>query len=546
MPGMGDWHDDDLIAMFPDAAGTAEHPRIDPDAHGPRWLVGGEIRVHPGTPRPVRSRVATRDGRTLTTTLLGHEACPTAADAAEAVAAGVVAWRDGEGPWPSQPVEARMAAVMAFAAAVEARTEPIATMLMWEIGKPWTAAKAEVTRSVEYMRSTVDELAHLRAADLVVQTGTAGGEAHFARTHRRSLGVALCVAPFNYPLNEFLTTVIPALLMGNVVVAKTPRIGVLSNLLLLEAFRDCFPAGVVSLLPGEGRVVIPAVIGASVPDVAGNPSGIVRALAFIGSEAAANAILRAHPVPITLHKVLGLGAKNAAVVLPDADLDAASAAITKGALGFNGQRCTAEKMVFVHRSIFDAFVDRVVMRTQALRLGMPWTAGVFITPLPEDHKLDAMHGLLDDALAKGATVRNAGGGRGCFSLMRPAVVAEVTADMRLYHEEQFGPVVPIAAFDDVDEVLEWQRRSPFGQQAAVWGQPAGARRLVRRFTRFVARVNFNDVCQRGPDVFGFSASDKSGFGTLSLRDALLAFSRPVLVQSLDAGVLDTFRATSRV
>jgi glyceraldehyde-3-phosphate dehydrogenase (NADP+) len=212
-------------------------------------------------------------------------------------------------------------------------------------------------------------------------------------------------------------------------------------------------------------------------------------------------------------------------------------------MGFNGQRCTAEKIVFVHRSVFDHFTSKLVAKVDALKLGMPWDEGVGITPLPEDRKLESMRGLLDDALRQGATVRNAEGGRGWSSLMRPAVVAEVKPGMRLFHEEQFGPILPLAAFDSTDEVLSWQRQSPFGQQAAVWGSPTSARGLVRAFTRFVARVNVNDVCQRGPDSFGFSAHDKSGFGTLSLKDALLSFSRPVLVQSQDEASLEVFRAT---
>ena len=535
---MSSWDEVSLAALFPTADRIPSELRVDPDAHRPRWLVDGEIRIHPSPGRPVVSRVATREGDRLVPLLLGHEAMLTADDAAEAVHAAVQAWGGGEGEWPSMHVETRMAAVESFARALEERTDDVARLLMWEIGKPSASARDEVVRSVDYIRNTVVDLARLRDDDLAIQRGEAGGKAHFARTHRRPLGVVLCVAPFNYPINEFLTTVIPALLMGNVVIAKTPRFGVLANCALFEAFRDHFPRGAVSLLPGEGHVVIPAVIGSS----AGNDAALVRVLAFIGSENAANSILRAHPVPVTLHKILGLGAKNAAIVLPDADLDSAAAAIVKGSLGFNGQRCTAEKIAFVHRSVFEPFVARMVARAEGLAIGMPWAPGVAITPLPEPRKLDSMRAFLDDALAHGATVRNADGGRGTFSIMRPAIVAEVTSAMRLYHEEQFGPIVPIAAFDDEQEVLDWQRRSPFGQQAAVWGQPDTARTLVRRFTRFVARVNLNDVCQRGPDSFGFSATAKSGFGTLSLREALLELSRPVLVQATDAPALDAFRA----
>lgn len=244
-------------------------------------------------------------------------------------------------------------------------------------------------------------------------------------------------------------------------------------------------------------------------------------------------------MPITLHKILGLGAKNAAVILEGANLEAATAALVKGALGFNGQRCTAEKLVFVEESVADELVSRLATRVEDLTLGMPWVDGVQVTPLPEDSKLAAMREYLDDALARGARVANATGGRGVFSLMRPAVVYWVKEGMRLYHEEQFGPLLAIARFSDADEVLEWQRRSPFGQQAAVWGPLRSAAPLVRQLGRFVARVNYNDVCQRGPDSFGFTATDKSGFGVLSLREALLSFSRPVLVQSPDAAALET-------
>lgn len=539
---MSSWEDASYAQLFPDAATLPARVKVDPSANRPRWLVDGVVREGAATLRPVTSRVATRTAHGLEPTLLGHEAMLTAEDAHEAVAAASRAWAGGEGEWPSASFATRAAAVERFAKAVEAQTDAIATLLMWEIGKPWPSARDEVTRSVEYMRNTLAELAKLHAEDHALQHGTAGKKTHHARTERRPLGRVLCVAPFNYPVNEFLTTVVPALLMGNVVLAKTPRFGVLANMLLLEAFRDCFPKGVVSLLPGDGRVVIPALMGAVEKDVHGNPVAVIDVLAFIGSEGAANAILKSHPVPITLSRVLGLGAKNVSVVLPGADEDAASTALVKGALGFNGQRCTAEKLVFVHRSIAQAFVEKLAAKVEALKPGMPWDEGVAATPLPEEPKLAWMREYLDDAVAKGAQVVNASGGRGTFSLMKPAVVFPVKDGMRLFHEEQFGPLLAVAAFDDVEEVLAWQRRSPYGQQAAVWGPREAAAPLVRAFARFVARVNYNDVCQRGPDSFGFTATDKSGFGTLSLREALLAFSRPVLLQSPEAAALDVVAA----
>jgi len=225
---MHDLEDSSLRALFPDETEIPESARIAvrDDA---TWLVDGEIRQFAGASRPVISRISTRRGETLERAVLGREPLLGSAEASLAVEAAERAFQGGDGEWPSSPVEVRMKAALAFATAVEDRTDAIARMLQWEIGKPAKAARAEVTRSVEYIRETVKAQGELRAADLVVQQGTAGGAPHFARTHRRPLGVVLCVAPFNYPINEFLTTVVPALLMGNVVLAKTPRHGALAN-----------------------------------------------------------------------------------------------------------------------------------------------------------------------------------------------------------------------------------------------------------------------------------------------------------------------------
>src|SRR5206468_12422706 len=131
----------------------------------------------------------------------------------------------------------------------------------------------------------------------------------------------------------------------------------------------------------------------------GNAKGSIDVFAFIGSEGAANAILARHPTPSFVHKILGLGAKNAAVVLPGADVDAVSTKLVKGALGFNGQRCTAEKIIFAPAGAEgDTLVRAIADKVAKLPLGMPWDPAASITPLPEPHKLEVMWGLIDDAV----------------------------------------------------------------------------------------------------------------------------------------------------
>jgi glyceraldehyde-3-phosphate dehydrogenase (NADP+) len=522
---MADRSDPALASLYPAAGEVPAAFRPRKEDHPPRFLVDG--RIEPFAGRAVTSKVALRSGASLEFPAVGEEPALGAAEALRAVAAAERAWGGGRGEWPAMPEGRRLEAVERFAARLEAAAEPAAALLMFEIGKPYRSARDEVVRSVEYIRNTLAEFRRLADGARATFSGKAGKNTHHGRELRRPLGIVLCVAPFNYPVNEFLTTVVPALLMGNVVIGKTPRFGMLANQLLLSSFAECFPPGSVSILPGDGRAVIPPIMG----------SGKVDVLAFIGSEGAANAILKSHPSPISLHKILGLGAKNPAIVLDGADLDQAAAAITRGALGFNGQRCTAEKLVLAPRAKAEGLARRIAERVAALKVGMPWEEGVALTPLPEDGKLQAMWAFLDDAEARGARILNPGGGTGFCSILRPAVLFPVDPGMRIFHEEQFGPIVPVAPYDEIGQVLEWQKASPYGQQAGIWGPVEAARPVVEAMGRFVARVNLNDVCQRGPDSFGFTATDKSGFGTLSLRDALLSLSRPLTLQCPDEAAL---------
>ncbi|MEG2071057.1 MAG: aldehyde dehydrogenase family protein, partial [Bacteroidales bacterium] len=211
-----------------------------------------------------------------------------------------------------------------------------------------------------------------------------------AQIRRAPFGVVLCMGPYNYPLNETFTTLIPALIMGNTVIFKPPKMGVLLHSPLLKAFQQAFPQGVVNTIFGKGEEVITPVM----------ESGKVDVLAFIGSSKVADLLKKSHPRLHRLKCVLGLDAKNPAIILPDADLEATVKECLLGALSFNGQRCTAIKIIFVHRTIADIFAKRLAEEVEKLTLGMPWDHSVFITPLPEEGKPEYLQGLVQDALEK--------------------------------------------------------------------------------------------------------------------------------------------------
>src|SRR5690606_5831520 len=194
-------------------------------------------------------------------------------------------------------------------------------------------------------------------------------------------------------------------------------------------------------------------------------------------------------------------------------------------LSFNGQRCTALKILFVHQSRAAELVNTLSAAISELKAGMPWQQGVAITPLPEPGKTAFLTELLHDALEKGAKLQNPGGGETSASLFMPALLYPVNSSMRLYSEEQFGPLVPVVPYDDVNDVIDYVVNSNFGQQLSIFGQDAQqVGELVDIFANQVGRININSQCQRGPDSFPFNGRKDSAEGTLSVVDALRQFS----------------------
>ena len=308
--------------------------------------------------------------------------------------------------------------------------------------------------------------------------------------------------------------------MGNTVVFKPAKFGVLLIKPLLEAFRDSFPPGVINIIYGKGRDTVGALMA----------SGKIDVLAFIGTNKGANDLKRLHPKPHRLRSVLGLDAKNPGIVLKDADIDVAVEECIAGSLSFNGQRCTALKLIFVHSSIVDEFNKKFVAKVSELKGGLPWEDGVSLTPLPEPGKVDYLKDLVEDAGNHGASIINEGGGESNETFFFPAVLYPVNSKMRVYNEEQFGPVVPIVPFDDEKEAINYVVNSNFGQQLSIFSQDSKSiGRMVDLFANQVGRININAQCQRGPDTFPFNGRKDSAEGTLSVSDALRAFSIRIIV-----------------
>lgn len=503
-------------SIFPAQEAIPGQWRITSPLDQRQYLCDGAIKEWPGPVQEVLSPVwvQTRDG--LRQQSIGSYPLLEAEQTLAALDAACRAYDSGRGEWPTMPVADRVRHLENFASQMQAKREAVVKLLMWEIGKSHGDSAKEFDRTIEYIRDTIDALKDLDrvCSRFVIEQGVIG------QIRRAPLGVVLCMGPFNYPLNETFTTLIPALIMGNAVIFKPPKIGVLLHQPLLEAFRDAFPRGVVNTVYGDGEKIIGPLM----------QSGKIDALAFIGSSRVADLLKKQHPRPHRLRCILGLEAKNAAIVLPDADLDLTVGECVMGSLSFNGQRCTALKILFVHQDVITDFLARFSAAVEACRHGMPWEEGAFITPLPEPGKTGYLSELIADARLKGAAVINQSGGTVEQTLMTPAIVYPVKPDMRLYAEEQFGPVIPIVPFVDIAEPMEYVIKSPYGQQISLFGRDSKLlAQLIDPLVNQVCRVNINSQCQRGPDTFPFTGRKDSAEGTLSVADALRAFSIRTLV-----------------
>jgi glyceraldehyde-3-phosphate dehydrogenase (NADP+) len=502
---------------FPRISEIPDRFRLEEQVNQTDYLIDGKIHTWNGDFQDVYSPVCIRDDNGgINPYLIGRYPLMTAKEALQALESAVKAFDHGRGYWPTLSVEKRIAHMEDFSFRMKEQREKIINLLMWEIGKTYPDAAKEFDRTVEYIRDTIEAVKELdrNSSRFHIEQGIIG------QVRRSPLGVVLCMGPYNYPLNETFTTLIPALIMGNTVIFKPPRYGVLLHHPLLKAFCDSFPPGVVNTVYGAGSTVVGPLM----------ESGHIDVLAFIGSSKVAGLLKKQHPKPHRLRSVLGLEAKNPAIVLPDADLDLAVSECLLGSLSYNGQRCTALKIIFVHESIAGEFNRRLAEGVSKMKGGMPWEDNVQITPLPEAGKTEYLEDLVNDAVEKGARVINAGGGITDHTFFTPALLFPVTDDMKVWREEQFGPVIPVVPFSDIATPLEYVTMSNYGQQISIFGKDAdNMARLIDPLVNQVCRLNINSQCQRGPDSFPFTGRKDSAEGTLSVSDALRVFTIRSLV-----------------
>lgn len=481
-------------------------------------------------------------------------------------------WDSGMGTWPQMTLRQRIIAIQNFITALEKSRDQIVTTLMYEIGKNYDDAAAEFDRTVAFIHETIKEIESSSDFDNAFEKISSSN----VMIRRNAFGIVLSLGPYNYPLNETYATIIPALLMGNIVILKIPQVGGLAHLLTFEAFSKALPPNTVHFISGGGRKTLPPLM----------ESGDIDGLAFIGGTSAADKLIKQHPTPHRLKLFLQLEAKNMAIVMKDMvegegknknnskndqySMKNMLDEIITGALSYNGQRCTALKIIFVPRGYGKMVANELAKRVDALPMGMPWelhnneqqepTKKVYskITPLPNDKRVSYMKELQTDALNRGAVLANSKNGGSILenyaaqyecdatsvsvddddtssisssTLMVPAVLYNIQPTMRIFHEEQFGPIVPVVEYDSVDEVLQYGLEGEYGQQVSIFTNEASSEAIsiLDAFAAVYGKININGQCGRSPDSVPFAARRSSGLGVMSIQDALREFSVPTVI-----------------
>lgn len=489
--------------------GALESPFIEQS----EYLVDGNFKSWSAPFSEIRSAICKPDanGGGLEQIIIGKIPKTGLPEAFECLESSEKAYDNGFGEWPMLSVENRIHHVEKFVGEMLNLRSEVVNLLQWEIGKSLKDSEKEFDRTIKYIYDTIESLKKLdrKSSTFTIEEGVIG------QVRRSPLGITLCIGPYNYPLNETYTLLIPALIMGNVILFKPPKNGCLLHYSLSKAIQKSFPKGVVNYLYGKGSEIIQPLMN----------TGKINVLTLIGSSKVASDIKKAHPKVNRLRAILGLDAKNPAIILENANLDNAVDESILGSLSFNGQRCTALKIIFVHEKIKDEFLKRFCQKVDALIAGLPWDGGVQITPLPDEDKLNYLNECIADADKKGGFIVNANGGVQNGTVFFPAVIYPVKEGMKLYREEQFGPIVPIVSFQDLKEPIDYMITSNYGQQVSIFGTDSKEIAfLIDGMVNQVSRVNINVQCQRGPDTFPFTGRKDSAEGTLSVYDALRSFS----------------------
>jgi len=430
----------------------------------------------------------------------------------EAIQAAVVAFALSR----RLPSHVRANALSAVATAITSRTEEFARCLSSESGKPIADARREVGRAINTFAIAGEEAKRI-PGEVVPLDISPGTDRHFGIARRFPIGPILGITPFNFPLNLVAHKVAPAIAVGNPIVLKPAPQTPLTALLLGEVLSHLgLPDGMFSILPCANALAERM--------VADDRFAMVS---FTGS-AAVGWKLKSKAGKKRV--VLELGGNAGVIVEPDADLDRAAERCAVGGYGYSGQTCISVQRIYVHESIYQPFLERLLKHVRSLKAGDPLDEATTIGPLIDENAAKRVELWIQEAVAGGATLQLGGKRRG--SLVEATVLTDVKSEMKVSREEAFGPLVNITPYRKFEEAIAALNDSPYGLQAGVF-----TRDIQKAFQAYenvdAGAVLINEIPTFRADQMPYGGVKNSGLGREGVRYAIEEMTeRKLLVLNL--------------
>jgi acyl-CoA reductase-like NAD-dependent aldehyde dehydrogenase len=418
-----------------------------------------------------------------------------------AVAAAQAAFR----PWSRRPIAERQAMVARAADVLEENAEGLARLFTREQGRPVDAARQEIEGAAAWLRAVAGMSPPVHVSE--------DSAAQRIETRYVPLGVVCAIAPWNFPVTLAMWKVAPALVAGNTMVLKPSPFTPLCTLRIGELFRDVFPPGVLNIVSGGDQLG---------PWMTAHP-GFAK-ISFTGSTATGKSVLASAAKDLK-RVTLELGGNDAAIVMPDVDLDEVAQKIFFGAFFNTAQICVATKRLYVHESIYEGLRDRLAAIARAVKVGDGADQGTVLGPIQNKRQYERVLDLLDDARANNLTlITGADVPEGGGYFIPVTIVDNPPEQSRVVQEEAFGPVLPMLKFKDVDEVIVRANASEYGLAGAVWSKDVDqALDIARQLETGTVWINQN--LNLRPDT-PFGGMKQSGFGVENGMEGLLEFMAP--------------------
>jgi acyl-CoA reductase-like NAD-dependent aldehyde dehydrogenase len=409
--------------------------------------------------------------------------------------------------WSALTFSERRERLEALASAMEGRFEEFARLLTMEQGKPLNQARHEIG-------GTIAALRYFASLTLDVQVLRENDQERIIE-HRTPLGVVAAITPWNFPMILLMLKVAPALITGNVVIAKPAPTTPLTTLLMGEVAADILPPGVFQTLADDNDI----------GPLLSAHEGVAH-VSFTGSTGTGKKVL-ASTIDSLRRFTLELGGNDAAIVLDDADVATVAPLIFNAATINAGQVCLAAKRVYAPASLYDALCDALAELARSAVVGDGLDQGSQIGPIQNKRQYDKLLGYLEEAAQKGTIIAGGAPVEGAGFFIPPTIVRDIPHDARLVQEEQFGPILPVLRYDDLDDAIASANDSEFGLGGTVWtSDPKRGEQVAMRIDTGTVWVNRHlDL----PFDVPFGGAKQSGIGRQQGMAGLEEFTQAKVV-----------------